>query len=313
MFDLVPVVSVRGEVVTSNISDIKEVALAWIATINTSLKSDEDFSEATNDIKACKDAETKLEKAKSDIVAQMAQVDAVLTTVDEIKGELARTRLFLTKLVKDREQEIKDTALNDVRDQWIAKVEQVNNRLGFMKITGVFPDFHGVVKGCKTLKSYKERLNKELSQSYEIIESLAESFISKRDYVLEHQGEYGFLFSDMSDLVKLNQEELESVIAARIQKYEAVTRDRNTENNVSTKPVASVNTHQNVSHPLIEPSASEKNVQPTVGTTEQAICADSNGVFIPRNLIGTLKYIIKLTSPVLGKNDDFQQLVKLVS
>lgn len=313
MIDLIPIVSVRGEVVTSNISDIKDVALAWISSINTSLKSDEDFSEATNDIKACKEAETKLEQAKGDIVAQMSQVDAVLATVDEIKGELAKTRLFLTKLVKDREQEIKDAALKDVRDQWIAKVERVNSRLGFMKITGVVPDFLGVVKGCKTLKSYKERLNKELSQSYEIMESLAESFISKRDYILEHQGEYGFLFSDMGDLVKLKQEELESVIAARIQKYEAVARDRNTENNVSAEPVAAVNVSQSVSLPLIEPSASEKTAHHSDDAAKQATFDNSDGVFIPVHLIGTLKYIIKLTSPVLGKNDDFQQLVKLVS
>lgn len=328
-FDFVPAVTVKGEVIASNVADIKSMAAQWLGTINTSLQTDEDFAVATSDIKLCKEAETRLEQAKSDIVGQMAQVNELLSTIDDIKGDLAKTRLMLTKLVKDRESEIKNEAQRAISAKWALRLEEINTDLGFIKVTNIAPDFAGAVKNTKTLKSYQDRLEAEFVRCAGIAEEQARSYRLKRNWVNANQGEFGFLFADMSNLVKMDQESLESAVTGRIEAYQASERAKAAKLAEQDLAAVSAVSHVSTETPIsvLDPDQEVKEAQPTAAPTlpptvtptsaPVQVSKPTNNAFgvvvIPKELLSTLKYVIKVVEPMMKGSAEYNKLKDLVN
>jgi hypothetical protein len=107
-FEILPLaVTVRGEVINSNLDPFCEAISRSIARLNRDLVTDEDFQIAKAQIKEMERAEKAIGEMEERIFAQMADVQAVRTKLIGARTELRTTRLDFQDVVKTRDAKIK--------------------------------------------------------------------------------------------------------------------------------------------------------------------------------------------------------------
>lgn len=233
--DALPALSVvaKGMVEFSNLAEFRERALAAIAAVNRDLQTDDDFATAELTVKAFKTGEEKLEATKAQILGQMADVDQVMRTIDEVSGELRRVRLDLDKLVsreKDRRKaEIVQAGAAAVR----AHYDEINATLGEHRIQppqSLVLDLGAAIKGKKALDSMKDAVDAAAAGA-KIAGSQQAERVRQNIAVLEAEvGSYGTLFPDRVQLCATKQpDDLRNLIAARIAEHQEQQRQRERE------------------------------------------------------------------------------------
>ncbi|MBN7138960.1 hypothetical protein A7A76_07615 [Lysobacter enzymogenes] len=210
----------RGLVEHSNHVEFREKALAAIAAVNRDLQSDDDFASAELTIKTFKDGEELLEATRAQILGQMADVNAVMQTIDDVSAALRRVRLDLDKLVKaekeSRKAEIVQAGARSVR----AHYDTINATMGEHRIQppqSLMLDLGAAIKGKRTLSSMKDAVDTAAAAA-KIAGSQQAERVRACVRVLEMEvGNYGSLFPDRIQLCTSKQpEDLRNLIAARI-------------------------------------------------------------------------------------------------
>lgn len=230
--DALPALSVvaKGMVEFSNLAEFRERALAAIAAVNRDLQTDDDFATAELTVKAFKTGEEKLEATKAQILGQMADVDQVMRTIDEVSGELRRVRLDLDKLVsreKDRRKaEIVQAGAAAVR----AHYDEINATLGEHRIQppqSLVLDLGAAIKGKKALASMKDAVDAAAAGA-KIAGSQQAERVRQNIAVLEAEvGSYGTLFPDRVQLCATKQpDDLRNLIDVRIAEHQEQQRQR---------------------------------------------------------------------------------------
>lgn len=190
--DMLPAlhIEVTGMVTASNLAQFKETALAVFRGINTSLQTDQDFADAEKAVKFCKDAEDRLDAAKSHALSQTASIDELFRTIDQIKDEAKAVRLKLDKLVKGEKENRKTEIVIKARDGMLEHLHALEDRIGgaWMPRAEAFPPVGDVVKGLKTLDSMRDRLSVWLAnakvQANEIADRIERNHKSVDDWTL---------------------------------------------------------------------------------------------------------------------------------
>lgn len=111
-FSIIPLtIEARGEIITNNLPEFRELVHEALANINRELKSDEEFGQAELDVKALKEAEDAVRAAavKSFDDKLKALVDGLNETAEEIRAP----RLELEKLIAKRKDEVKAEIVED--------------------------------------------------------------------------------------------------------------------------------------------------------------------------------------------------------
>lgn len=216
------VVQVSGKVEASNLVVYQESALAFINSINTDLKTDEDFANAKEMVKFCAEAEAKIEMTKAMILGQMGSVDEVMKAVDHLKDLVRQKRLTLDKLVTNKEAQIKA----EIRDQGEREVQEhiaaLNARIGKPYMPFIKADFLGVTKSKRTLASMTSAVNDEVAR-FKIEADTIANRIEKNLLTLKESADgYQTLFAgDIKELVLKANDDLIAVIESRIAKNKA--------------------------------------------------------------------------------------------
>lgn len=105
-FTIIPLtVEARGEIITNNLPEFRELVREALGNINRDLKSDEDFGQAELDVKALKQAEDTVRAAALQAFDEKLKelVDGLNETAEEIRAP----RLELEKLIAKRKDEVK--------------------------------------------------------------------------------------------------------------------------------------------------------------------------------------------------------------
>lgn len=222
--DALPTLSViaRGMVEHSNHREFRERALAAIQAVNRDLQTDDDFATAELTVKAFKAGEEMLEATRQQILGQMADVNDVMTTIDEVSGELRRVRLELDKLVKaekeSRKAELVQAAAQGVREHYDA----MNAGLGEYRIQppqSLTLDLGGAIRGKKSLASMKDALSTAAAQIKVAASQQAERVRACAAIIAEHP-DHAALFPDRVQLCAAKQpEDLRNLVAARIAEF----------------------------------------------------------------------------------------------
>lgn len=223
--DSLPALSVvaRGVVEFSNVDEFRERALAAIATVNRDLQTDEDFATAELTVKAFKEGEDKLAATKDQILGQMADVDRVMRTIDEVAAELRRVRLDLDKQVKaekeNRKAELVQAAAGDVR----AYYDGVNGSLGEHALQlpqGLAGTLANAIKGKKSLASMKDALSAAAAQ-LKIEASQQADRVRQNVSILNEYADWKHIIPDSIALAHDKQaDDLRNLLAARVAEYE---------------------------------------------------------------------------------------------
>jgi len=98
-------VEARGEIITNNLPEFRELVRGALANINRDLKTDEDFEQAEKDCKALKVAEDSVREAA--IKAFDDQLKALVDGLNDTAEEIRAPRLELEKLITKRKDELK--------------------------------------------------------------------------------------------------------------------------------------------------------------------------------------------------------------
>ncbi len=212
-------VHIRGEVTASNLPEFKAAAESFIASINTDLKTDDDFANAEAVVKFCDKAEKDLELTKKSAIAQTASIDELMRTVDFIKDQLRTKRLSLNKLIDSKKETIKTDILNAARIAWIDHLASLEAETKPTRLILAEPDFAGAMKGKRTLESLHDAVDTTLAQAKIAADDYAKQVRSKLNWFKGEADGYAFLFMDMQQIVSKPIDDFQLLVKTRIDEY----------------------------------------------------------------------------------------------
>jgi hypothetical protein len=105
-FSIIPLtIEARGEIITNNLPEFRELVREALGNINRDLKSDEDFGQAELDVKALKQAEDTVRAAA--VQAFDEKLKELVDGLNETAEEIRAPRLELEKLIAKRKDDVK--------------------------------------------------------------------------------------------------------------------------------------------------------------------------------------------------------------
>ena len=207
-------INVSGMVQSSNLKLYEEQALAFINSISTDLKTDDDFANAEKLVKFCKSAEDEIETAKKAVLAQTADIDQLFTTIDKIKEEMRQKRLSLNKLVKEKKERIRRDILQEAQRKLSDHVNELSLKAQVNIVDDA--DFLQVMKGKKTIKSLRDACDSELARAKIATDQQATLAIKNQAAVPE---DYRFLFNDFRQIAFKSNDDFLNLVNARIAEH----------------------------------------------------------------------------------------------
>ncbi len=250
-------VQIRGEVVASNLPAFKTAAIAYIAGIKTDLETDDDFANAEATVKFCKEAEDNLDLTKAAAIGQTASIDDLMKTIDFISAELRNKRLSLEKLVTKKKSDIKEKIQSDVRKLYQDHIANLEAEIKPLRLTALpAPDFVGAAKSKRTLASLHDAVNTELARAKMAADAVALDYRNKLAWCKANAEGFGFLFSDLAQLISKPTEDFQLVVNTRIadhRRAEEVKAEEQREairKEEETKALAKFNAEQAAANPV---------------------------------------------------------------
>ncbi|MCK7458468.1 YqaJ viral recombinase family protein [Idiomarina aminovorans] len=213
-------ISVDGEVKSSNLATYKETALAFVKSISTDLQTDQDFANAEELVKFCKKAEDELETAKKHALAQTHSIDELFNTIDELKEQLRGKRLKLDKLVKSRKDEIRAELRANACEKLQIYVDGLNEKLEENLIPDVTPDFGSAMKGKKTVDSLQNAVDDELAKAKIAAKDWFHTLRENKFIYSElASDDVKFLFPDFHQLLLKDSESFRAMVKSRLAEH----------------------------------------------------------------------------------------------
>jgi predicted phage-related endonuclease len=216
-------IEARGMVTASNLAEFKAHAMAVLGGINRTLATDEDFANAEQTVKWCSGVEERLEAAKANVLGQMADVDAVCRTIDDVAAETRRIRLELDKLVKAEKDNRKAELVRAGVDAVRAHYDRINATLGEHAMqfpTGLAGGVGQSIKGLKTLASMRAAIDSVVAEMKIEASQKADMMRACMAIIAEHS-EHAHLFPDRLPLcASKSPEDLRNLVAARIAEHQ---------------------------------------------------------------------------------------------
>lgn len=223
------VVTVEGRVVSSNLAAFQKSASAFIQGIKTDLQTDQDFSDAENTVKFCKEGEERLELVKSQALAQTASIDELFRTIDLVSGELRAKRLELDRLVKQRKDSIRAEIVAAASKAYSEHIKALNDRLGKPYMPPINIDFAAAIKGKKTIATLRDAADTALANGKITANQIADKIQINLNSLRELAKDHAFLFADAAQLVQKDNADLVALVKARIVEHQQAEEARRIE------------------------------------------------------------------------------------
>lgn len=222
-------IEARGMVTSSNLAEFKSQALAVLGNINRDLQTDDDFADAESTVKWCKGVEDRLEATKASVLGQMADIDAVCRTLDDVAAETRRIRLDLDKLVKaekdNRKAEFVRAGVVAVQTHYV----EINATLGEHAISlpqSLNFEIANTIKGLKTLSSIRDKIGTAVACEKIDASERAER-VRKNVATLAEFSEHAHLFADRVQLCATKApDDLRNLAGMRVSEYKRREEDR---------------------------------------------------------------------------------------
>ena len=217
---------IEGRVLASNLDAFKAGADAFIARLPkpADLQSDQDFADAESAVKACTKAEEMIVAAKEMAQAQVADIDAIFRTADQIAATIRAARLSLSKVVEAEKSNRRMELLAAGMDRVRAHYATINESLGAYALhpnPALQTELGASIKGLKSLDSIRERIDGVVSTAMISASIGAEQMRAKArmiDCITDHR----HLFPDAVKLChEKTPEDLGNVITARISEHKS--------------------------------------------------------------------------------------------
>jgi hypothetical protein len=280
------IVKTETKILDSNLDKFEKELIAMIESIPTKLKSDNDFVDASKNIKSLTESEKILKGVREQILNEsgLKEVSEKLTALEENARDV---RLKLNKKVETEKEKRKTKMLNDEFE----KVENFLNNLEFKEyifkelcfnVLAVKDEMKNVIKG----KSKKESMEKALAiyraEKTHEMKSLDKSFAAKKEKItkaikgysdyfsfrelMESHGDVDEIISNRITAIENEKQKAKEQEAARI-----AAKEKQQEKQSAPQPEEVQENQQTTSQPEKNPSGNTFEVVITVvGTIDQA-------------------------------------------
>jgi putative phage-type endonuclease len=216
----------KGLTLVSNIDEYKAACVALVERSKQKMETDQDFANAENRVKLCKEAEEKISHMQKQVLGEVVDIDKFSRDLEAIASMLRECRLNEDKQVKQRKDQIRFEIIDSAKAALVAHVKTANEAIaalghGFRQITMplIAADFAGAIKGKKTIKSLQESANDELARA-KIEANRVLSIIDANLAMLKVAAkDYSFLFSDIQSLIAKDAEDLKAIAINRIAEH----------------------------------------------------------------------------------------------
>ena len=209
-------IEVQGAVTVSNLPAFKAQALQVIGSINTELKTDQQFADADADAKWLGDVEARIAAAKAHAQSQAESIDELFRALDGIAEEARAKRLQVEKLVKTRKDEIRAEVMHSGVKALAEHVAALNVRLGRNLMPHVSADFAGAVKGKRTVDSLRAAVETTLANAKIEASAIADRIDANLRHLVAQGDEWAALFPDVDALANKAADDFAAVVALRI-------------------------------------------------------------------------------------------------
>ncbi len=198
----------------------------FIAAVDRNPSTDQAFADTEAAIKTLEKAQTALEAAEAGALAQTASIDEMRRTVAQYVEQARTTRLALEKIVKARKDTIRIEIMQQGRADFAAHIASLNKQIGRDYMPDVPTDFPGVIKSKRTIASLRDAVASELARAKIVANEIAGRIQINMATLRELASEYTFLFADTAQLVLKPNEDLKTLVGARIVQHKAAEQKR---------------------------------------------------------------------------------------
>lgn len=217
----VPSVVVKGEITSSNLGEITPKFDAYLSSINTELKTDQDFADAEANAKNCRETAKRIEALRGNIIAQMVSVNEVNGVLENYEKAFNTIGLRLEKAVKEQKETLKTTAILTAQKAFTDHVAALEVETKPIRLNVSMPDFSGAIKGIKTVASMHSRINDALAAGKMLADSVARDLRAKQQWLKDNADGFQFLFADINTIIHKPMDDLQTLAKLRISEHQA--------------------------------------------------------------------------------------------
>ena len=205
-------VQVEGRVVASNMDAFKGAAELFISRLPKAdqLKTDQDFVNADQAAKDCKDAEERLQVVKAQAQSQAVSIDEAFRAIDIISEKIRAARLSLERCVKAEKENRKAEIVTAASKELFAHMQSLRQRVG-----GYMPTIEGgfaeAIKGLKSLDSMRDKVSVALANAKIEANALADRIDANRKTVEDMS-----LLPDFAQVCTKAPDDFAALLAMRI-------------------------------------------------------------------------------------------------
>lgn len=189
-------------------------------------KTDQEFIDLDQQIKAMKKAEEVLDRAESMMLAQIQSVDEAKRQKDMLAKLVRDNRLMAERLLETEKKRRREELVETTRKAYGAHVAALQDEITGARLEAKTPDFAAVIKGLKTFTSMQDKLDAALANGKIAADKEAADLHAKLDWVEQNASDYRALLADMQQLVAKPIDDFKLAITARIEAHKKAEADR---------------------------------------------------------------------------------------
>ena len=213
------ILRVTTKTIENNLPDFAKELRNVLASVNTDLKTDEDFAEAKDLVKKFDTSEKALKSAKERIF-ESGELSKINALINELTEECRTTRLTLNRAVTSKEKQVKQELIDNASKT----IQQaINNSVMCPYLTVDYSDIANEIKGKKLLSKMEEALNTYVGVKINAIQVEESALLTKKKLIEELIKGNDPLFN-LEHLMR--SDDYENVIKSRIQANDEAIAER---------------------------------------------------------------------------------------
>jgi len=209
-------IEVRGEVLASNVEDLRALAVGRIALVKTELVVDQDFADARVDAAWLREVAESMKLGVQMVRGGMETVDALLVMLEQVEALATRKAIDLENLVEKEGKARKEQVVADAQADLDEHIKKHNASLGAMYLQRVVGPLAEAAKRLKTIDSTKEKVGTALAAEKAKADALALAFTRNRAHLKQGDVDWITVFPDFAAVGSKAQEDFEAIAKQRI-------------------------------------------------------------------------------------------------
>lgn len=220
-------VQIEGKIVVhSTMKEWGDGLRKYIATIPVKPSTDADFANAEDAVKRLKEFEDRLASITDSALQSVEAVNELVTLRDTLHALSKATRTATDRLVKARKAELKGEIVAEAVAALAKVVDGYNVQLGKPYMPAVHTDFGGAIEGKRNFDSMRAAVDTLLVKAKLDAGEKFALIVANLTLLREKAASHKELFPDTAQLVLKATDDLDAVIAQRLQQHEQAEAKR---------------------------------------------------------------------------------------